>query len=79
MPAALFALGTAVLFALHNVLIKKGLGTSNSTTAVFITLGINSVFLWGLAFLLTPLRHLAAPAVPPAHPPSDKGRRSWMG
>jgi len=45
MPAALFALGTAVLFALHNVLIKKGLGTSNSTTAVFITLGINSVFL----------------------------------
>ena len=63
MPAALFALGTAVLFALHNVLIKKGLATSNSTTAVFITIGINSVFLWGFALPLTPLHYLATPAI----------------
>ncbi len=63
MAAALFALGTAVLFAIHNVLIKKGLGTSNSTTAVFITLGINSVFLWGFALLLNPLHYLTTPAV----------------
>jgi uncharacterized membrane protein len=59
MPASLFALGTAVLFALHNVLIKKGLATSNSTTAVFITIGINSIFLWSFALLLTPLHTLA--------------------
>jgi len=63
MPAALFALGTAVLFAVHNVLIKKGLATSNSTTAVFITIGINSVFLWGFALLLTPLHYLVTPAI----------------
>ncbi len=63
MPAALFALGTAVLFAVHNVLIKKGLATSNTTTAVFITIGINSIFLWGFALLLTPLHTLATPGI----------------
>ncbi len=63
MPAALFALGTAILFALHNVLIKKGLATSNSTTAVFVTLGINAAFLWCLALLFTPLHFLVTPAV----------------
>ena len=63
MPAALFAFGTAILFAIHNVLIKKGLGTSNSSTAVFTTLGINTVFLWGFALLITPLHYLVTPAV----------------
>ncbi len=63
MPASLFALGTAILFAIHNVLIKKGLATSNSTTAVFITIGINAAFLWFFALLFTPLHYLATSAV----------------
>ncbi len=61
MPAALFALITAFFFALHNVLIKKGLKTSNPATAVFITLGVNMILLWAMGAFLHPLHSLATP------------------
>jgi hypothetical protein len=46
MPAELFALANAFLFALHNLLTKKALRTSNPATAVISSLLINIVFLW---------------------------------
>lgn len=55
MPAELFALANALLFALHNLLTKKALRTSNPATAVISSLLINIVFLWGLTFLVVPL------------------------
>jgi uncharacterized membrane protein len=44
MPAELFALANAFLFALHNLLTKKALRTSNPATAVISSLLINIVF-----------------------------------
>jgi drug/metabolite transporter (DMT)-like permease len=55
MPAELFALANAFLFALHNLLIKTALRYSNPATAVISSLIINIVFLWGLMFLFVPL------------------------
>ena len=55
MPAELFALANAFLFALHNLLTKKALRTSSPATAVISSLLINIVFLWGLTFLVVPL------------------------
>ncbi len=46
MLPVLLALSTAILFALHNVLIKKGLRTSNPTTVVITSLVVNMVTLW---------------------------------
>lgn len=63
MPPALFALSTAFLFALHNVLIKKGLATSDPGTAVLISLAVNIVLLWTVALITVPFHYLAAPAV----------------
>jgi len=58
MPAELFALANAFLFALHNMLTKKGLRYSNPATAVVTSLGINMVFLWGVSLLFVPLEFL---------------------
>lgn len=58
MPAELFALANAFLFALHNMLTKKGLRYSNPATAVVTSLGINMVFLWGVSLLFVPLESL---------------------
>ncbi|MBI2985582.1 MAG: DMT family transporter [Deltaproteobacteria bacterium] len=58
MPAELFALANAFLFALHNMLTKKGLRYSNPATAVVTSLGINTVFLWGVSLLFVPLESL---------------------
>jgi uncharacterized membrane protein len=59
LPAPLFALGNAFFFALHNILTKKGLSTSSPTTAVFVSLLINAVFLWLVAILFLPPAGLA--------------------
>lgn len=54
-PAELYALANAFLFALHNFFSKKALGTSNPATAVISSLLINIVFLWALVLLFVPL------------------------
>lgn len=59
MLAPLFALGNAFFFAVHNILTKKGLSTSNPTTAVAVSLLINAVFLWLVSILFIPLDSLA--------------------
>ncbi|MFQ5842709.1 MAG: EamA family transporter [Thermodesulfobacteriota bacterium] len=58
MPAELFALATAFFFALHNVLIKKGLRYSNPATGLITSLVINMIVLWGLSLLFVPLEFL---------------------
>lgn len=60
MPAEFFALANAFLFALHNMLTKKGLRYSNPATAVVTSLAINMIFLWGVSFLFLPLDSLAS-------------------
>lgn len=61
MLPVLLALSTAILFALHNVLIKKGLTTSNPTTAVIISLVVNMVTLWIVSLFSVPLHYLTTP------------------
>lgn len=63
MPAEFFALANAFLFALHNMLTKKGLRYSNPTTAVVTSLCINMVFLWTVSILFVPLESLTNSAI----------------
>ncbi|MBI2089294.1 MAG: DMT family transporter [Deltaproteobacteria bacterium] len=58
MPAELFALANAFLFAFHNMLTKKGLRYSNPATAVVVSLAINVVVLWGVSVIYVPLDSL---------------------
>ncbi|MBI3000605.1 MAG: hypothetical protein HYY46_19450, partial [Deltaproteobacteria bacterium] len=58
MPAEIFALANAFLFAFHNMLTKKGLRYSNPVTAVIISLAINVIVLWGVSVIYVPLDSL---------------------
>jgi DME family drug/metabolite transporter len=58
MQPEFFALATAFFFAIHNVLVKKGLRFSNPPTALITSLVINGAVLWVLAFLYVPLHFL---------------------
>ena len=62
-PAELYALANAFLFAFHNMLTKKGLRYSNPATAVISSLVINIVFLWGVSFIVAPLSSLSSGAI----------------
>jgi uncharacterized membrane protein len=62
-PAELYALANAFLFALHNMLTKKGLRYSNPATAVISSLMINIVFLWGVSFVVAPLSSLSTASI----------------
>jgi drug/metabolite transporter (DMT)-like permease len=62
-PAELYALTNAFLFALHNILIKKALRYSNPATGVISSLSINVVFLWGVALLFVPLESLTSASI----------------
>jgi len=57
-PAEIFALANAFLFAFHNMLTKKGLRYSNPVTAVIISLAINVIVLWGVSVIYVPLDSL---------------------
>lgn len=63
MPAELFALANAFLFAVHNILTKKGLRYSTPGIAVIISLAINIVVLWTVSLLLVPLSGLTDPGI----------------
>jgi uncharacterized membrane protein len=63
MSGEFFALANAFLFALHNLLTKKGLRYSNPATAVITSLLINVVFLWGVSLLFVPLSSLSSAAI----------------
>jgi uncharacterized membrane protein len=63
MSAEFYALANAFLFALHNMLTKKGLRYSNPATAVISSLLINIVFLWGVSILFVPLSSLTSAAI----------------
>ena len=63
MPAEFFALASAFLFALHNLLTKKGLRYSNPATAVISSLMVNIVFLWGVSLMIAPLAALSAGSI----------------
>lgn len=58
MPAEFFALANAFLFALHNMLTKKGLRYSTPVTAVITSLAINIIVLWGVSLIYVPLDSL---------------------
>lgn len=62
-PAELYALTNAFLFALHNLLTKKALRYSNPATAVISSLLINIVFLWAVSLLFVPLEALTSSAI----------------
>ena len=62
-PAELYALTNAFLFALHNILIKKALRHSNPATGVISSLSINVVFLWSVAILFVPLGSLTSASI----------------
>jgi len=62
-PAELYALLNAFLFALHNMFTKKALRYSNPATAVISGLLINIVFLWGLSILFVPLSSLTSASI----------------
>jgi drug/metabolite transporter, DME family len=62
-PAELYALTNAFLFALHNILIKKALRYSNPATGVISSLGINVIFLWSVSILFVPLAPLASVSI----------------
>jgi drug/metabolite transporter, DME family len=62
-PAELYALVNAFLFALHNLFTKKALRYSNPATGVISSLLINIIFLWTLSILFVPLESLTAPAI----------------
>ena len=63
MPAEFFALGSAFLFALHNMFTKKALRYSNPATAVISSLLINIIFLWGVSILFVPLASLTSASI----------------
>jgi len=62
-PAELYALTNAFLFALHNLFTKKALRYSNPATAVISSLLINIVFLWAMALLLVPMANVTLASV----------------
>ncbi len=62
-PAELYALANAFLFALHNILSKKALRHSNPATAVISGLLINIIFLWGVSVLFVPLSSLTSASI----------------
>lgn len=63
MPAEIFALGNAFLFALHNVLTKKGLRYSTPATALIISLSLNIIILWSVSIFFVPLEFVTAPGI----------------
>jgi DME family drug/metabolite transporter len=62
-PAELYALVNAFLFALHNLFTKKALRYSNPATGVISSLLINIIFLWTLSILFVPLESLTSAAI----------------
>ena len=62
-PAELYAIVNAFLFALHNLFTKKALRTSNPATGVISSLLINIIFLWTLSILFVPLDSLTSAAI----------------
>jgi uncharacterized membrane protein len=62
-PAELYALTNAFLFALHNLFTKKALRYSNPATAVISSLLINIIFLWTVAILFVPLSSLTSASI----------------
>jgi uncharacterized membrane protein len=62
-PAELYALTNAFLFALHNLFTKKALRYSNPATAVISSLLINIIFLWTVAILFAPLSSLTSASI----------------
>lgn len=62
-PAELYALVNAFLFALHNLFTKKALCYSNPATGVISSLLMNIIFLWTLSILFVPLESLTAAAI----------------
>ena len=62
-PAELYAIVNAFLFALHNLFTKKALRTSNPATGVISSLLINILFLWTLSILFVPLESLTSAAI----------------
>ena len=62
-PAELYALVNAFLFALHNMFTKKALRYSNPATAVISGLLINIIFLWGLSIVFAPLSSLTSASI----------------
>ena len=62
-PAELYALANAFLFALHNMLTKKALRYSNPATAVISSLLINIMFLWTVSVLFVPLESLTSAGI----------------
>ena len=62
-PAEVYALANALLFALHNMFTKKALRYSNPATAVISSLLINIVFLWGVSILFVPLASLTRASI----------------
>lgn len=62
-PAEIYALVNAFLFALHNLFTKKALRYSNPATGVVSSLLINIVFLWSLSILFVPLSSVTVASV----------------
>jgi drug/metabolite transporter, DME family len=62
-PAELYALVNAFLFALHNLFTKKALRYSNPATGVISSLLIHIIFLWTLSILFVPLESLTSAAI----------------
>lgn len=62
-PAEVYALVNAFLFALHNLFTKKALRYSNPATGVISSLLINIVFLWSMSLLFVPLSNLTSPSI----------------
>jgi drug/metabolite transporter, DME family len=62
-PAELYALVNAFLFALHNLFTKKALRYSNPATGVISSLLINIIFLWTLSIMFVPLESLTSTAI----------------
>jgi len=63
MLPVLLAVISAVMHAVNNILIKKGLAYSDSQTEVISTLGINALLMCTVALLYTPIKELWRPAV----------------
>src|SRR5688572_18130132 len=62
-PAELYALANAFLFAFHNMLTKKAMRYSNPATGVISSLLINIVFLWSVSILFVPLGSLTSASI----------------
>jgi DME family drug/metabolite transporter len=62
-PAEIFALANAFLFALHNIFTKKALRYSNPATGVISSLLINIVFLWAMAILFVPIANVTPASI----------------